>query len=110
MSNLIIYPTSSAKTLPSSTKSSDASEVFTEILTSQPVNIASNIDHAAQSPPSPDTDIALRFADGEQSEEASPGDLVLGQLEPSVKSGALESTTLENGEKNPWKLAYQHQT
>ena len=105
MSNLIIYPTSSAKTLPSSTKSSGANlrtvaiDVFTQILTSQPVNIASNIDQAAQSPPSPDTDISLRFADRGQSDDASSGHLVQPQLEPSVKSGAAESTIQKFGEK-----------
>ena len=108
LSNLIIYPTSSssAKTLPSSssTKSSNAtqsigtlsSEVFTEISTSRPDNIPSNIDQAELISPGPD--ISLRFGDKEHSdEESGSGDLVSGHLEPSVKSG--EQLTLENDQQ-----------
>ena len=108
LSNLIIYPTSSssAKALPSSlsTKSSNAtqsigtlsSEVFTEISTSRPDNIPSNIDQAELISPGPDA--SLRFGDKEQSdEESGSGDLVSGQLEPSVKSG--EQLTLENDQQ-----------
>ena len=107
LSNLIIYPTlsSSAKTLPSSssTKSSDATQnrtlspdVITELSVSRPENIPSNIDQAGLSSPAPD--ISLRFADGAHSDEASgSGDLVSGQLEPSVKSG--ESLAQENDQQ-----------